>query len=182
MRRQIASISTTTARRSPSSTRGPRLSELREPRRDRARWWPSARRTAPWPRDPDGAPLYPGTAQRRCSRPSAGGASTAGEPYALRLDMAPALRARRRADLDRDRRRSERRERHRRGRPRSLGRRGAGAQGDADELSPRGRGGRCAAGRDPRGARAGPVLGDQRAPAAAGAARPAGAASTTTTA
>ena len=45
----------------------------------------------PWPRDPDGAPLYPGTAkklpaaerQRRIE---------AGEPYALRLDMASALR------------------------------------------------------------------------------------------
>jgi glutamyl-Q tRNA(Asp) synthetase len=44
----------------------------------------------PWPRDPDGAPLYPGTAkslssverQRRID---------AGAPYALRLDMAAAL-------------------------------------------------------------------------------------------
>jgi glutamyl-Q tRNA(Asp) synthetase len=44
----------------------------------------------PWPRDPDGAPLYPGTAtsllpterQRRIE---------AGAPYALRLDMAAAL-------------------------------------------------------------------------------------------
>src|SRR5262245_8678255 len=45
----------------------------------------------PWPRDPDGAALYPGTAnalssaerQRRIA---------AGEPYALRLDMAAALK------------------------------------------------------------------------------------------
>jgi glutamyl-Q tRNA(Asp) synthetase len=45
----------------------------------------------PWPRDPDGAPLYPGAAkamqpderQRRMA---------AGEPYALRLDMAAAIR------------------------------------------------------------------------------------------
>jgi len=45
----------------------------------------------PWPRDPDGAPLYPGTAKdlppaerrRRIE---------AGEPYALRLDMASALK------------------------------------------------------------------------------------------
>jgi len=44
----------------------------------------------PWPRDPDGAPLYPGHAQalspaQRAER------IAAGEPYALRLDMAAAL-------------------------------------------------------------------------------------------
>ncbi len=44
----------------------------------------------PWPRDPDGAPLYPGDARsltaRERERRIAGGA-----PYALRLDMAAAL-------------------------------------------------------------------------------------------
>jgi glutamyl-Q tRNA(Asp) synthetase len=45
---------------------------------------------APWPRDPDGAPLYPGLAKRfgaqeRESR------IAAGEPYALRLDMNAAV-------------------------------------------------------------------------------------------
>jgi glutamyl-Q tRNA(Asp) synthetase len=45
---------------------------------------------APWPRDPDGAPLYPGTARdlsaaERARRIAAGGA------FALRLDMAAAL-------------------------------------------------------------------------------------------
>ncbi len=45
---------------------------------------------APWPRDPDGAPLYPGSArtlpqQERARR------LAAGEPYALRLDVAAAL-------------------------------------------------------------------------------------------
>jgi glutamyl-Q tRNA(Asp) synthetase len=44
----------------------------------------------PWPRDPDGAPLYPGTAKvlapdERARR------LAAGEPYALRLDMAAAI-------------------------------------------------------------------------------------------
>jgi glutamyl-Q tRNA(Asp) synthetase len=47
-------------------------------------------RHGPWPRDPDGAPVYPGSAktlspaerQRRIA---------AGDPYALRLDMAAAL-------------------------------------------------------------------------------------------
>ena len=51
-----------------------------------------ARREAsgPWPRDPDGAPRYPGSAQalsdgeRRCRM-------QAGEPFALRLDMEAAL-------------------------------------------------------------------------------------------
>lgn len=44
----------------------------------------------PWPRDPDGAPLYPGVAKTisadECRRRLASGA-----PYALRLDMAGAL-------------------------------------------------------------------------------------------
>src|SRR5262245_9338572 len=43
-----------------------------------------------WPRDPDGAPLYPGNAR---TLPAAQRAEriAAGEPYALRLDMAAAL-------------------------------------------------------------------------------------------
>jgi glutamyl-Q tRNA(Asp) synthetase len=49
-------------------------------------------REGPWPRDPDGAPLYPGTAkalapQERERR------MAAGDLYALRLDMAAALAA-----------------------------------------------------------------------------------------
>lgn len=45
---------------------------------------------ASWPRDPDGAPLYPGTAK---ALPVADRAKliAAGEPYALRLDMAAAV-------------------------------------------------------------------------------------------
>jgi glutamyl-Q tRNA(Asp) synthetase len=45
----------------------------------------------PWPRDPDGAPLYPGT----CREGLADAASriAAGEPHALRLDMGRALAA-----------------------------------------------------------------------------------------
>lgn len=47
-------------------------------------------RQAPWPRDPDGAPLYPGTA--KCmSDDERARRINAGEPYALRLDMAAAL-------------------------------------------------------------------------------------------
>jgi glutamyl-Q tRNA(Asp) synthetase len=49
-------------------------------------------RDGPWPRDPDGAPLYPGTAkdlapEERDRR------MAVGDPYALRLDMAAALAA-----------------------------------------------------------------------------------------
>ncbi len=44
---------------------------------------------APWPRDPDGAPLYPGNAKRLGANERA--ARTAHEPYALRLDMNAAV-------------------------------------------------------------------------------------------
>ena len=60
-------------------------------------------------------------------------------------------------------------------RPGSLGRRHPGAQGDADQLSSLGGDRRRPAGRHRRGAGRGPVLVDQRASAAAGAARPAAA-------
>jgi glutamyl-Q tRNA(Asp) synthetase len=44
---------------------------------------------APWPRDPDGAPLYPGTA-KLLSPDARAGLIESGVPYALRLDMAAA--------------------------------------------------------------------------------------------
>jgi glutamyl-Q tRNA(Asp) synthetase len=44
---------------------------------------------APWPRDPDGAPLYPGTA-RTLHPEERARLSQSGAPYALRLDMAAA--------------------------------------------------------------------------------------------
>ncbi len=43
-----------------------------------------------WPRDPDGAPLYPGTA-KMLPRSERMRRVEAGEPYALRLDMAAAI-------------------------------------------------------------------------------------------
>ena len=70
------------------AAQGLHLSQLREPRRDR-RAGRRARATRAWPRDPDGAPLYPG--QRRHRRPSAQRRIAGGEPYALRLDMAAAI-------------------------------------------------------------------------------------------
>jgi glutamyl-Q tRNA(Asp) synthetase len=47
-------------------------------------------RDAPWPRDPDGAPLYPGLA-RALSPGERRRLIEAGTPYALRLDIAAAL-------------------------------------------------------------------------------------------
>ena len=44
---------------------------------------------APWPRDPDGAPLYPGSAKTLSADERA--ARMASEPYALRLDMNAAI-------------------------------------------------------------------------------------------
>jgi glutamyl-Q tRNA(Asp) synthetase len=46
--------------------------------------------SGPWPRDPDGAPLYPGVA-KTMSADERVRRIAAGEPYALRLDMAKAL-------------------------------------------------------------------------------------------
>jgi glutamyl-Q tRNA(Asp) synthetase len=46
--------------------------------------------TAPWPRDPDGAPLYPGTAKAMGAAARAQHIAS-GAIYALRLDMAAAL-------------------------------------------------------------------------------------------
>ena len=81
----------------------------------------------------------------------------------------------RRADLGRNRRGSERGSRDPDGRAAGLGRCRARPQGHTDELSSVSGGGRCDPGRDPCGARAGPVLVDQRAPGASGGARSAGA-------
>jgi glutamyl-Q tRNA(Asp) synthetase len=44
----------------------------------------------PWPRDPDGVPLYPGAA--KAMAPAERARRMAAEPYALRLDMAAALK------------------------------------------------------------------------------------------
>jgi glutamyl-Q tRNA(Asp) synthetase len=49
-------------------------------------------RDGPWPRDPDGAPLYPGTAKALAPR-ERDRRMAAGDPCALRLDMAAALTA-----------------------------------------------------------------------------------------
>ena len=61
-----------------------------ESRGEIARLVAERERHAPWPRDPDGVPLYPGTA-RTSSPAERRRRMTSGEPYALRLDTAAAL-------------------------------------------------------------------------------------------
>jgi glutamyl-Q tRNA(Asp) synthetase len=61
-----------------------------ESRADIARLVAAKEAIAPWPRDPDGAPLYPGDA-KSLSAPDRKRRIDAGEPYALRLDIAAAL-------------------------------------------------------------------------------------------
>jgi glutamyl-Q tRNA(Asp) synthetase len=61
-----------------------------ESRSEIARLVAERERHGPWPRDPDGAPLYPGDA-RSLSVAERRRRMAAGEPYALRLDMAAAL-------------------------------------------------------------------------------------------
>jgi glutamyl-Q tRNA(Asp) synthetase len=48
-------------------------------------------RHVPWPRDPDGAPLYPGDAKKLAPQERARRIAV-GEPYALRLDMTEAMK------------------------------------------------------------------------------------------
>lgn len=61
-----------------------------ESRAEIARIVAEKERTGPWPRDPDGAPLYPG-AGRALDRAERELRIASGAPYALRLDMAAAL-------------------------------------------------------------------------------------------
>ena len=116
-----------------------------------------------WPRDPDGVPVYPGAA-RQMKEQDRQARIARGDPYAIRLDMEKATEWAGPAALERNRRGPGRRDRRHRRRSRRLGRRHRRPQGDADQLSPVGRHRRRAAGRDPCGARPGPVLVDQRAP------------------
>ena len=61
-----------------------------ESRADIARLVAARETQGPWPRDPDGAPLYPGDAKRMPAAERARRLAS-GEPYALRLDMRAAL-------------------------------------------------------------------------------------------
>jgi glutamyl-Q tRNA(Asp) synthetase len=60
-----------------------------ESRAEIARLIAKQEKEAPWPRDPDGAPLYPGTA-RALALEARTRLTESGAPYALRLDMAAA--------------------------------------------------------------------------------------------
>jgi glutamyl-Q tRNA(Asp) synthetase len=61
-----------------------------ESRREIARLVAERERSGPWPRDPDGAPLYPASASRMDAGEQARRIAS-GAPYALRLDMAAAI-------------------------------------------------------------------------------------------
>ena len=62
-----------------------------ESRAEIARMVAAREAQAPWPRDPDGAPLYPGTA-KSVSADERAQRIAGGAPYALRLDTAAAMR------------------------------------------------------------------------------------------
>jgi hypothetical protein len=131
-------------------------------------------RGANWPRDPDGAPLYPGS-RNSMSDAERTSRMAAGEPYALRLDMAKAVaRAGALSWSEAGRRPGRARPGRVAARPDAWGDVILARKESADELSPVGRGRRCAPGRHARRARAGSVLVDQRPPAVAGAAGAAG--------
>jgi glutamyl-Q tRNA(Asp) synthetase len=61
-----------------------------ESRAEIARLIAKQEKRAPWPRDPDGAPLYPGTAKALPPK-ERDRRMAAGDPYALRLDIVAAL-------------------------------------------------------------------------------------------
>lgn len=61
-----------------------------ESRAEIARLVTEREKTAPWPRDPDGAPLYPGTG-KSLSLAEREALIASGAPFALRLDMASAM-------------------------------------------------------------------------------------------
>ena len=115
---------------------------------------------AVWPRDPDGDAALSGRGEDAVA-----GKARAADRLRRPIRAAPrhecSPRTHRRADLGRNRRKPEGRPRDPDGAAGGVGRRRARAQGNADELSPVGRGRRRAAGRDPRGAWPGPLSGDR---------------------
>ena len=120
------------------------LSELREPRRDRAAGGRAGEPASLAARSRRRAAL----SRRRAlalAPPNAGGACEAGEPYALRLDMAAAMARTGPLTWTETGAGPEGETGSVAAAPQLLGRRGAGAQGDADELPPLGRHRRCAA-------------------------------------
>ena len=91
-----------------------------------------------WPRDPDGAPLYPG-ADRDLDPDEAARRIAAGAPYALRLRIAEAAALAGPLVVAGGGRRAGRRDRDDCGRPDGVGRLHPRPQGDADQLPPLGR-------------------------------------------
>ena len=91
-------------------------------------------------------------------RPSGGDAGSEASPMRCGSTLRPPWRGQGRSPGSRPGR-TGRRDRHGRRRPADVGRRGAGAQGDPDQLPSRGSGRRRPSGDHAGGARAGPVLG-----------------------
>ena len=133
-------------------------------------------RRRPWPRDPDGAPLYPGTCRGLTIARGGRAASRRGEALRLAARRWTRRPARRPPLAFHPLRRRTAQETRRARRTGALGRRRHRPQGDPDELPSCCSCRRRPAGRDPRRARAGPRGGDRPACAAADAARPADAA------
>ena len=107
-----------------------------------------------WPRDPDGAPLYPGL-ERRLGQRERDRRMAEGEPFAWRLDMEAAMARVGRPDGREFSTDEMAAANTRRGPAAGLGRRGPGAPRHPDELPSVGRHGRRAAGRHPCRARPG---------------------------
>ncbi len=85
-----ASISTSMAPRSLQLEAQGLIYPSFESRGEIARLVAERERSGPWPRDPDGAPLFPGNASS-CSAVERRRRRERGEPYALRLDVAAAM-------------------------------------------------------------------------------------------
>ena len=156
----------------PAEPRRAGLPGLHEPRRDPQLIAEQEAAGRPWPRDPDGVPLYPGF-DRALPQTRAALRMASGEPFAWRLDCQAALAAARRPAELRPSCRGRDAVGVAPGRRRcapAVGRRHARPQGRADELSSGRRRRRCAAGRQPCRARPRPVRRHRRAAAPAGSA------------
>ena len=125
----------------------------------------------PWPRDPDGAPLYPGDAKNMTRWLNESGASKPASPTRCGSTCSAAMLRAGTLNWIETGAGPGGADRYGCGRSRSLGRRDSGAQGDPDQLSPCGRCRRRRARRDRRGARTRPVSRNRGPPLAPGAAR-----------
>ncbi len=121
-----------------------------------------------WPRDPDGAPIYPGIARHR-SQAQREEMVQSGAPYALRLDMTAALERTGTLTWTEQGEGPHGEAGEVSGKTRAVGRRHPGSQGHANQLPSVGGRRRCSAGHHACRPWAGFVLGDCRPSPATGA-------------